>query len=65
MIIKRTLKMVLENKVTTITGEEIDIHGHTLLVHGDTEGSIQLVNKIKASFIQNGVEIRPLGQWLT
>ncbi len=64
IIIKRTLKMVLEKKVTTITGEELDIHGDTLLVHGDTEGSLQLVKEIKHALLEHGVEVLPLGKWI-
>ncbi|KAB7667751.1 LamB/YcsF family protein [Bacillus sp. B1-b2] len=63
-ILTRTLKMVLEKKVTAITGEEMDIHGHTLLVHGDTEGSLQLIHQIKSTLLENGVEILPLGEWI-
>lgn len=62
-IVQRCLRMVLEQKVTAITGRDIDIRGHTLLLHGDTPGSVQLARKIKDALLQAGVEIRPLGTW--
>lgn len=63
-VIERTIRMVKEKKVTSITGKEINIEGHTLLVHGDTEGSLELIKKIRHALIKEDVEIQPIGKWL-
>jgi len=63
-IVKRTLKMIIDNKITTISGKEIDIFGHTLLVHSDTELSLNILIKLKTNLLKNGVKILPLSKWL-
>lgn len=64
LVISRCLRMVLEGKVTAITGKDISIEGHTLLIHGDTQGSLNLARKIREALDGAGVEILPLGEWL-
>lgn len=64
IIVKRSLQMVFEQKVTAITGQEIEISGHTLLVHGDTKNSLDIASEIRTALLQHGAEILPLGKWL-
>ncbi|MGP7817933.1 LamB/YcsF family protein [Niallia sp. 01092] len=62
-VVKRCVKMVVEGKVTSITGKEIEVDGQSLLLHGDTSGSLKLAQQIKSALIEAGVEIRRLGDW--
>jgi UPF0271 protein len=55
--------MVVENRVTTISGRDIEVIGHTLCLHGDTVGSVQLARQIRAGLLDAGVEIRKLSEW--
>ncbi|AHV96694.1 5-oxoprolinase subunit PxpA [Paenibacillus sabinae] len=64
VVVERCLRMVLERKVTAITGKEIEVHGHTLVVHGDTAGSLELALKIKETLKNHGIGVMPLGKWL-
>ncbi|RYL92757.1 5-oxoprolinase subunit PxpA [Sporolactobacillus sp. THM7-4] len=64
VVVNRSLRMITKNKVTTITGKELTIKGDTLLLHGDTNGSMLLAKKIKETLIANGVNVAPLGKWL-
>lgn len=63
-VISRSIKMVLNERVTSITGKEIEVKGHTLLIHGDTEGSLELANRINLALKDAKVNIKPLGEWL-
>lgn len=64
-VVERCVRMVVEGKVTSITGREIEVKGHSLLLHGDTAGSLDLARKITTALREAGVEIRKLGEWLT
>src|SRR5699024_62650 len=63
-VVNRCLQMVLENKVKTINNTYIDVNGHTLCIHGDTDNSIELVMKIKKALTKNGIVIKKLKEWL-
>ena len=64
IVIKRCVRMVVERKVTTITGRDLTINGNALLLHGDTAGSLDLARKIRSALIEAGVEICKLSKQL-
>ena len=51
---------ILEGKVTSINGKELDIKGDTLCVHGDGPKALAFVQRIRERFAQEGIEIRHL-----
>ena len=57
-VIQRAIRMVKERKVTAITGEDIDIQPDSLCVHGDTPMALEFVRTLRASFAENGIEVR-------
>lgn len=59
-ITKRVIRMVKEGKVTSITGQDIDVNGSSLLLHGDTAGSVQMAKEIKSALIANEIVIKNL-----
>ena len=61
-VLKRTIKMVKEKKVTTIDGQEIDIKADSICVHGDNESALKLVASIREGLKNAGVEIRNFGK---
>ena len=56
--IARCIRMVKEGKVTSLNGKELDIRGDTLCVHGDGAKALAFVEKIRAAFTAEGIEIR-------
>lgn len=64
VVIERCLRMVIDQKVEAHTGKDIDINGHTLCVHGDTEGAVILARKIRQALIAEGVEVKKISDWL-
>ena len=55
--ISRCIKMIKEGKVTSVNGKELDIKGDTLCVHGDGAKALAFVEKIRAAFTKEGIEI--------
>lgn len=60
-IVDRVLSMVLEKKVTTITGAQIDLEFETICVHGDTPGAVEHIKCITTALAQENVDIVPVG----
>lgn len=65
IIVQRCLEMVIEQKVTTITGNVIEVQGNALLLHGDNKGSLDLAEKIRTSLLKEGVELQNIGKQLS
>jgi UPF0271 protein len=61
-LVERSIKMVTEGKVTTINGEEINIHFDTLCLHGDTPGAVQMAASLRSMLEVADVEIVPLSE---
>lgn len=59
--IARTIRMVTENKVTAITGEEVAIQAHSICVHGDNPSAVAFVKDIRKALEENSVVVCPLG----
>jgi len=55
--IERVLRMVKENKLTAITGEEISLVPHSICVHGDTPEAVDFVIAIRQALEAEGVEL--------
>lgn len=60
-VLQRTVRMVKERRVTTITGAEIDIVPDSLCVHGDNPQALEFVRAIRETFRNEGIEVRRLG----
>lgn len=58
--IARTVRMVTEGKVETITGKVIDIKADSICVHGDNPSALVFVENIRKELLANGVEIANL-----
>ena len=59
-VVDRVVRMARERRVRTISGRDLSIKCDTILVHGDTSGSVQLARAIVAGLVKAGVAIRPL-----
>ena len=56
------LKMVTEAKAIAINGEEIDIIGDTICIHGDTPQAVDLVRNLRQTMELAGVSIVPMSE---
>jgi 5-oxoprolinase (ATP-hydrolysing) subunit A len=63
-IAERTVRMVCEGLIQTVAGNDIAIQAHTVLLHGDNPGAVELARLIRGELIAAGVTIAPLAQVL-
>ena len=56
-VVSRSVKMITEKKVTSITGEEINLQMDTLCIHGDTPNASELASQINRALVNANVEI--------
>lgn len=56
----RVVRAVIEGKVKTENGNDIEVASDSVCVHGDTPGAVKLAEAIARKLEDNGVEIRPL-----
>lgn len=55
--IARVIRMVKEQKVTAITGKDIDIKADSICVHGDGAKALAFVERIRKAMADEGIEI--------
>ena len=60
--IERVIKMIKEQKVTSITGKEISIKADSICVHGDGEKALLFVKKIREKLENEGIIIQRLSE---
>lgn len=60
LAISRTVRMVKEGKVTTITGKDIDIKADSVCVHGDNPKALEFVKNIRETLEREGITIKNL-----
>jgi UPF0271 protein len=57
-VVRRSLKIVTEGRVTAIDGSELQLDVSTLCVHGDTAGAQELTRRLRAGLEQQGIVVR-------
>jgi UPF0271 protein len=58
--VKKVLKMVLEGKVTSSEGKDIEVKGTSICFHGDNPRGPEIAQKVRKELEKNGVRILPL-----
>jgi UPF0271 protein len=56
--------MMAKGKVIAIDGREISLEVHTLCVHGDTPGAVDLTRRIREKLTAQGMELVPIARML-
>ena len=60
--IARVIRMVKEQKVTAITGKDIDIKADSVCVHGDGAKALAFVERIREAMKAEGITICPIDE---
>lgn len=55
--VKQVLQMILENKVTTLSGKQIDIVADTVCLHGDSETAVDFAIMIRQQLIKHNIKV--------
>jgi len=61
-VVERSLRLVLDHRVTAVTGEELELHAETICLHGDTPGAVGLASSLREAFERAGVEAVPMAE---
>jgi len=61
-VVKRSLKLATQGRVTAVDGTEIDFQADTICLHGDTPGAVRLAETVRRELTAAGVKIRRLSQ---
>ena len=62
--IERVVRMVKEHKVTAITGRDIELIPDSICVHGDGPKALAFSTRIRERLTAEGVELRPLKDFI-
>ncbi len=52
----RVLRMLREGKVRSIEGQDVEVRGETICVHGDTPGAVEFARELRTQLESEGVE---------
>jgi UPF0271 protein len=64
VIVDRTVRMVCEGVISTVSGADIEVAADTVLLHGDNPGAVELARLIRSELTAAGVRIAPLAEVL-
>lgn len=62
--INRIKKMVLDGKIESINGKEIDIVADSICVHGDNPQAVSFVKEIKENLLAEGISLKALKDFI-
>src|SRR5436190_10420669 len=54
---ERVLRMLHEGKVRSVEGEDVEVRGETICVHGDTSGAVEFARGLRTRLEREGVKI--------
>ena len=60
----QAVRMVMEQKVKTITGNTIAAKVDTICIHGDSPGADKIVAAVREGLVKAGAIVKPLRDWL-
>jgi len=64
-VARRVLRMAAEGTIEAADGGEVRLRPDTVCFHGDTPGAPRLVRAAREALTRAGIEIAPLGRWLS
>jgi UPF0271 protein len=59
----QAVRMVMEQKVRTISGKVIDAKVDTICIHGDSPGAEKIVAAVRDGLVKAGAIVKPLRDW--
>lgn len=57
----RAVRLVLEGKVSSVDGIDLEIRPDTICVHGDSPGAVEIARAVRAALERAGIDLRPPG----
>jgi UPF0271 protein len=63
-VLERVRRMLFRSEVVTYSGKVLPVHPHSILVHGDTEGAVELARTIRKEVEAAGRRVVPVSRLL-
>lgn len=63
--VSQVIRMVKEEKVTSLQGSDISIKADTICIHGDGESALDFARYIRSSLQDAGIRVAKIGDFLT
>tara|TARA_R110002073_G_scaffold4213_1_gene27990 strand:+ start:132601 stop:133338 length:738 start_codon:yes stop_codon:yes gene_type:complete len=57
LVLEHLLRMVLDGKLKTIEGKNLDMHAETFCIHGDNSHAVEIVKYLVSELPKRGIEI--------
>lgn len=64
-VARRVVRMVTEGTLETMDGGELRLRPDTICFHGDTPGAPRLARAAREALGRAGIELAPIGQWVS
>jgi UPF0271 protein len=61
-VVERCLQMANQGTVTALDGSQVELAPHTICLHGDTPGAVELAGLIRGELVRAGVELKPMAE---
>ncbi|MEM1622905.1 MAG: 5-oxoprolinase subunit PxpA [Sulfolobales archaeon] len=61
-ILERVLSIVDKGVVVSVDGKPVEVRAHTLCIHGDSPGAIEIARAVNQKLRELGVELRPIAE---
>ncbi|MCX8209218.1 MAG: LamB/YcsF family protein [Sulfolobales archaeon] len=61
-ILERVVSIVDKDAVTTVDGRTIEVRAHTLCIHGDSPGAIEIARAVNQKLREAGVVLKPIAE---
>jgi len=61
-VVARCVQMATKGTVTAVDGTEVELNPHTICVHGDTPGAVELARAIREALMAEGVELKRMAE---
>ena len=63
-VIDRSLRLAIEGRVTAVDGTNIDFVADSICLHGDNPGAVELAAALRQAFDKEGLQIRPMREFI-
>ncbi|WP_174732434.1 LamB/YcsF family protein [Mesobacillus harenae] len=63
--VSQVIRMVKEEKVTSLQGSDVSIKADTICIHGDGESALDFARYIRSSLQDAGIKVAKIGDFLT
>jgi 5-oxoprolinase (ATP-hydrolysing) subunit A len=58
-VARRMVRMVMTGRLQSVDGTEVAVSAHSICIHGDSPGAVEMMKAVRKALTEAGVEIRP------